>query len=58
MHQLLLDMGISEYDTSNFKNINLDIFDYEEKIFKKRQYYKTLSLLMIILIDLKIVEEK
>ena len=51
-------MGISEYDTSNFKNINLDIFDYEEKIFKKRQYYKTLSLLMIILIDLKIIEEK
>lgn len=43
-------------DLDDFKKINLEIFDYEEKCFNKRKVYITLSLLIISLIDLGIIE--
>ena len=40
----------------NFQEDNIKIFNYEEKMFNKKNTYKTLSLLILSLIDLGIIE--
>ena len=54
LHKNLLEIGIDNYDTSNFSNTSMNIFNYQESLYKNKGYYKILSLLAIILIDLNI----
>ena len=58
MHRTFREIGINDYDTSNFKKNNLDIFSYEEDTYKERKKYYALSLVCIMLIDLGIITEK
>ncbi len=58
MHKTFKNYEILKYDTANFKETNLKIFNLEEKIFKKNDYYNALSLISLMLIDLGIIEIK
>lgn len=57
MNYLLNEIGITNYDTSDFKSNNLKIFDYEENLYMKEKKYRALSLVSLILIDLGIITE-
>lgn len=48
-------IGIDEYDLDNFKDTNLNIFNYQEENYKKNKKYKLLSLICLALIDLGLV---
>lgn len=58
MHKTFKNYEILKYDSANFKETNLEIFNLEEKIFKKNNYYNALSLISLMLIDLGIIEIK
>ncbi len=58
LHNKLMKIGIKDYDPSNFSKTNMKIFEYEENFFSNHQYYKMLSLVSIILIDLNIITER
>lgn len=58
MHRILLELGIKEYDPSNFKNANNKIFTKMEEIYKNNKYIIPLSLISIMLVDLGIIESK
>ncbi len=55
MHNGLLNYDIKEYDPSNFKIINENIYRKEEECFKNNRYFNALSLISIMLIDLGII---
>ena len=58
LHNNLRKLGIVEYDTTNFENVNKKVFSIEEGIFEQKAYYKILSFVVLILIDLNIIEKK
>lgn len=58
LHINLKEFGIFKYDTSDFSKIGLKIFDEEEHIYDTKGYYKLLSFVAIILIDLNIITER
>lgn len=58
MHKILLEFGILTYDPSNFKSINNRIFNKIEEIYKHNKYMIPLSLISIMLVDLKIIDYK
>lgn len=58
LHKNLKEFGILEYDTSDFSEIGIKIFDEEEQIYDKKGYYQLLSFVAIILIDLNIITER
>lgn len=58
MHRGMQEFGIMEYDPSNLKTVNTNIFRKEEEIYKDNKTIKALSLLSILLIDLQIIIEK
>jgi hypothetical protein len=57
MHRSMKDIGIKNYDTSDFYYFNKKIFDYEEKLYCEDNTIKALSLLSIMLVDLGIIYE-
>ncbi len=57
MHKALLELGIFSYNIQGFKITNKKIFEKEEKQYKDNNYYKSLSLINIMLIDLGLIIE-
>ena len=55
MHKRLLQYGIINYDSDNFKKENLKIFDLQEKLYDFEKKYYALSLISLLLIDLGII---
>ena len=58
LHRSMLNYKINKYDTSNFYNVNKNIFDIETKTYKKYNYFNAISLFSILLIDLGIIYEE
>lgn len=58
MHKALKSFNIREYNLDKMARVNLKIFDGEEEYYDKFGYYKWLSLVSIILLDLGIIGEK
>lgn len=58
MHRGLLNLGINNYDPSDFYKVNKKVFDSEEKIYLEKQKYIALSLISVMLVDLGIIYEK
>ena len=58
MHKSLLKFNIKRYDPSNFYQINKNIFKSEEKLYNDKKYYKALSLITVMLVDLGIITEE
>ena len=58
LHRSMLTYKINKYDTSNFFDVNMNIFDKETNIYKKNKYFNALFLFSILLIDLKIIYEE
>lgn len=57
MHRSLLNYNIREYDPSNLKRVNMNVYRKEEECFRNNGYFEALSLISIMLIDLGIIEE-
>ena len=55
MHKTLLEYGISNYDTTNFSNVNEKIYLSEEECYSVNGYYNALSLISVMLVDLGII---
>ena len=58
MHRSFLKHDIANYDPSDFYRINKKIFDEQEELFKNNGFYKALSLITIMLVDLGIIYEE
>lgn len=58
MHRGLFNLGINNYDPSNFYSVNKKVFDFEEEIYLKEQKYMALSLISVMLVDLGIILKK
>lgn len=58
MHRSFLSYRIHNYDTSDFYHINNKIYNEEKTLFEHEHYFKALSLITIMLVDLGIIEEK
>lgn len=60
MHDAIIELGAicdrDDYNTDQFSDTNIKIFNKEEGIYKKQSGYRVLSLLTIALIDLGIIE--
>lgn len=52
MDKAIKSIGIENYDLDNFKDTNLQIYNYEENHYRKTKKYKLLSLLCAALLDL------
>ncbi len=57
LHHSLLNYNIREYDPSELKRINMNVYRKEEECFKNNGYFDALSLISIMLIDLGIIEQ-
>lgn len=57
MHRVLLDFGIKNYNTDNFKHTNKKIFKKQEEYYKNYELIRSLSLISIMLIDMGIIVE-
>lgn len=57
MHRVLLDFGINNYNTDNFKHTNKKIFRKQEEYYKNCDLIRSLSLISIMLIDMGIIVE-
>jgi hypothetical protein len=57
MHRSMMNYGIFNYDPSNFKRVNINIFTKEKDVYKNNKYFNALSLISIMLIDLGIIVE-
>lgn len=55
MHESLKELGIESYVLDNFKETNLKVFHAEESTHKEIGYYRLLSLVSIIFLDLGII---
>lgn len=55
MGKSLLDFGIKEFNLNDFKKVSLKIFDKEERVYTDLGYYRRLSLVSMILLDLGII---
>ncbi len=55
MGKNLLGFGIKEFNLNDFKKISLKIFDKEERVYKDLGYYRRLSLVSMMLLDLGII---
>lgn len=57
MHRSMNNVGITNYEPTNFYRINKKIFDYEENEHEINNIYPALSLLSVMLVDLGIIYE-
>ena len=55
MDKSLKCMGITEYDLDDFRDTNLEIFDYQEHNYEKNKEYRIFSLVCLALIDLGLI---
>ncbi|MBV4447886.1 hypothetical protein KM799_14915 [Clostridium tyrobutyricum] len=55
MNKAIKSIGIESYDLDNFKDTNLNIYNYEENHYRKTKKYKLLSLLCAALLDLGLI---
>lgn len=55
MHRVLLEFGIKNYNTDNFKHTNKRIFRKQEEYYKDYELIRSLSLISIMLIDMGII---
>lgn len=58
MHNVLKTFNIKDYSPDDMKSTNLKIFDKQEEFYAIEQYYKWLSLISIIFVDLGIITER
>ena len=58
MHHSMMEYGIRNYDPSNLKKLNNTIYRKEEEWFRNTKYFKALSLISIMFIDLGIIVEE
>ena len=58
MHRIMKNYGILQYDSTNFKKENLQIFINETDEYLEYGYFNALSLVSIMLIDLGLIIEK
>ncbi len=57
-HNMMLHMGIKDYNIDDFSITNMKIFDYQESYLNENEGYRLISLLGLSLIDLGIIEMK
>ena len=57
MHRTFNNIGIKEYDPSEFYKINKKVYDFETKIYKDKKIIPALSLISVMLVDLGIIYE-
>ena len=55
MDKAIKSIGIENYDLDDFRDVNLEIYSYEEKYYAQTKKYKLLSLLCIALLDLGLI---
>lgn len=58
MHRSFKAVNINQYDTSNFYDTNIKLFNYEENMYHTEKLMNALSLISIMLIDLGIIVEE
>lgn len=58
MHKVLIELDIEEYNIDNLSPTFLKVFDKQEISFKEKGYYRLLSFISIILLDLNIITER
>lgn len=52
----IIKRNLEDKDYDNLLDINLNVFNYEEDLFKNKSYYYSLSLIIFMLLDLNIFE--